>query len=74
MAPLLVEQKEQGVVSRESVMTIALPAAPLMIIGVVMAAIAVSPGDKVNKKAVITGIVLAVGFMGYRLGMSIIGD
>ncbi|WP_080848712.1 hypothetical protein [Cytobacillus gottheilii] len=78
MLPLYIEERVNGEISRESALYIAFPTIPFMIIGVIMTGVAISPNrngnDLVNKKSVIFGLVLTIGFLGYRVGMSFIND
>jgi hypothetical protein len=74
--PLYIEEQRYGAVSAESVNSIVLPAIPLVFIGVFVCAIAISPNkdgsDKVTKKAVGSGVVLAVIFLSIMFVRSMI--
>lgn len=78
MVPLYMEEKINGEISRDSALYIFFPTVPFMVIGVIMTGVAISPNrdgsDRVNKKSVIFGFVLTIGFVGYRVGMSFIGS
>ncbi|QVY62019.1 hypothetical protein [Cytobacillus gottheilii] len=75
---LYLEEQKEGKMTGDMFLLHVGVAFPFMIIGLIMIGTAVSPDaegkKRVNRRSVIFGIVLGIGFISYRLGMSLIGE